>query len=71
MISTRLFTLFALAASCPLSQALFTPPQNLDVWSPTIYYPHDGTVWNTGEVHHVKWYVDTSSYCTVMFTSYS
>jgi len=55
MISTRLFAFLALAASCPLSQAIFTPPKILDVWSPPVYEPNSDSQWYSGEEHYVKW----------------
>jgi hypothetical protein len=39
--------------ACATAVAVF----KRDVFSPTITYPTASTVWNVGEVHHVRWSV--------------
>ncbi|KAH0832068.1 hypothetical protein J3R83DRAFT_12976 [Lanmaoa asiatica] len=50
MISTRLITLLALAASLPLTQSAM-----LDVWAPQITDPRSDTVWYIGTFATVSW----------------
>ncbi|KAG9309831.1 hypothetical protein JVU11DRAFT_1139 [Chiua virens] len=55
MISKYFASLLSLAAFVPLSQSSLLKPTELDVWVPSIFYPHAGIVWEKGETHNVKW----------------
>ncbi len=40
-----------------VTQVVHAAPANeaRDVWTPPILYPHNGTVWYSGQRHNVTW----------------
>ncbi|OBZ69161.1 hypothetical protein A0H81_10914 [Grifola frondosa] len=48
-----LFSQVALGAPAPVEL------EKRDVYDPPVLYPHNGTVWYSGQRHNVTWYVET------------
>ena len=53
--ATSITAILATAAS--LVAAAPTIVEERDVWTPKLTYPHNGTVWKSGQRHNVTWSV--------------
>lgn len=60
---TTLFTFLAVSFLGTLSNSVAALPVTEDslekrnIWSPTVLYPHNGTVWHSGQQHNITWFV--------------